>query len=199
MSKTKVITSLVAILVILVGAGLYVSFTPKLFDKPVATSASIGGDFTLVDHHGKIVTQDDYKGIKKIIFFGFTNCPAVCPTELYNIATSMEEIGAENAKKFQVLFVSIDPEYDTPERMKEYVTAFDDRFIGLVGDVAQTSKIAKAFRIYYAKVPVKDSELGYTMDHSAYTYIMDENNNYLAHMSPNSEIEDMVKILKKFL
>lgn len=200
MSRTKLISALVALLVLLLGAGFYIISQKNAVSQGyTTTSALIGGDFTLLDHDGKTVTQDTYKGKKKLIFFGFTNCPAVCPTELYNIASTLDELGEEAAKNIQVLFVSIDPETDTPELMKEYVTAFHDDFIGLTGSVEQIAKVAKAYRIYYAKIPEEDSEIGYTMDHSAYSYFMDENNQYLTHLSPNSAIEEMTKALREFL
>lgn len=199
MSRTKLISGLIAALLLLIGGGVYLYINqPKGYEQ-ASTGALIGGDFTLVDHNGKTVTQDDYNGKKKLVFFGFTNCPAVCPTELYNISAALDELGADKAKNLQVLFISIDPEQDTPERMKEYVTAFHDDFIGLTGSVKQVSKAAKAYRIYYAKIPEEDSEIGYTMDHSAYTYLMDEENQYLTHLAPNSEIADMVAKIKEYL
>ncbi|MBL1419359.1 MAG: SCO family protein [Alphaproteobacteria bacterium] len=200
MSSTKLISALVALIIILIGAGIYVynDKSAATYDQ-VSTSALIGGDFALTDHNGQAVTQADYAGTKKLVFFGFTNCPAVCPTELYNISATLDELGAEDAKKLQVLFISIDPETDTPELMKEYVEAFHDDFIGLTGTVAQVAKAAKAYRVYYAKIPEEDSEMGYTMDHSAYSYLMDEDNKYLTHLPPNSQIEDMVAKIKEFL
>lgn len=199
MSRTRLISALVLILLILAGAATYIYLQKPQPLAPISAAALIGGDFSLIDHDGKPVTQDDYKGIKKLVFFGFTNCPAVCPTELYNISATLDELGVEKANKLQVLFISIDPEQDTPERMKEYVTAFHDDFIGLTGSVEQVAKAAKAFRIYYAKIPEEDSEIGYTMDHSAYTYLMDENNIYITHLPPNSQIEDMVNIISEHL
>ncbi|PCI87945.1 MAG: SCO family protein [Hyphomicrobiales bacterium] len=200
MSSTKLISALVALIIILIGAGIYIYNDKSAATYgQVSTSALIGGDFSLTDHNGKAVTQADYEGIKKLIFFGFTNCPAVCPTELYNISATLDELGVEDAKKLQVLFISIDPETDTPELMKEYVEAFHDDFIGLTGTVEQVAKAAKAYRVYYAKIPEEDSEMGYTMDHSAYSYLMDEDNKYLTHLPPNSQIEDMVAKIKEFL
>lgn len=199
MSRTKLISALLALLILLIGAGAYVYMNQLKPLKVATTESLIGGDFSLIDHNGKAVTQDDYKGVKKLVFFGFTNCPAVCPTELYNISAALDEFDPEVAKKLQVLFISIDPEQDTPELMKEYVLAFHDDFIGLTGSVEQIAKAAKAYRIYYAKIPEEDSELGYTMDHSAYTYLMDENNKYLTHLPPNSVIEDMVKKIREYL
>lgn len=199
MSRPRLITALIAILILLVGAVIYVyNDKPQQFEQ-ATTATLIGGDFALIDHNGKAITQDDYKGKKTLVFFGFTNCPAVCPTELFNIASAFDELGAEATKNLQVLFISIDPEQDTPEMMKEYVGAFHDDFMGLTGSVEQVASAAKAFRVYYAKIPEEDSETGYTMDHSAYTYLMDENNQYLTHLPPNSEIEDMVVKIKEFL
>lgn len=199
MSQNKLIAILSGLIIILSAAGIYIYLTMPnsgTANPPATTASLIGGDFEMIDHNGKTVTQNTYKGNKKLIFFGFTNCPAVCPTELSNLTMALEQIDAKKAKQVTVLFVSIDPDYDTPELMKEYVEAFHDDFIGLSGSVAQVAKMTKAFRVYYAKVPDAESDIGYTMDHSAYTYLMDENNVYIKHLSPNSSVEEMVAFLK---
>ncbi|MCJ8323769.1 MAG: SCO family protein [Rhizobiales bacterium] len=199
MLKSRLIIFLITFIILLIGAGVYVYVNQPKTLVQATTSSLIGGDFTMVDHNGNTVTQDDYKGKKSLVFFGFTNCPAVCPTELYNLASALDEIGPEVAKNINVIFVSIDPEQDTPARMKEYVSAFHEDFIGLTGSVEQVATMAKAFRVYYLKVPLEDSEAGYTMDHSAYTYLMDEDGQFLTHLSANNEINDIVAKIRDFM
>jgi len=120
-----------------------------------------GTDFTLSANRGKVV----------VIFFGFAQCPDVCPTTLSELAAVARELG-KDADRMQVLFVTVDPERDTPEVLRQYVPSFDPRFLGLYGDAEATARAAKAFKIFYQKQPLKDSTT-YSVDHSAGTYILD--------------------------
>ena len=151
-------------------------------DKPAApkfqltdvTGASFGKALALTDHTGKPRTLDDFKGKVVVIFFGFTQCPDVCPTTLGEMAKVVKELGADGAK-VQVLFVSVDPERDTRELLKQYVTAFHPSFIGLVGDAEATTRTAKEFKVYVQKQPpAKGKGGGYSVDHSAGTFILDQ-------------------------
>jgi len=128
-------------------------------------------DFTLTDHHGKLRTLSDFKGKAVVVFFGYTHCPDVCPTTMAEMATVMRQLGPL-ADRVQVLFVSVDPERDTPELLSKYVPSFDPRFLGLVGDQAATEKIAKEFRTFYQKVPGKEPG-SYAVDHTAGSYVFD--------------------------
>ena len=133
------------------------------------TGASFGRDFRLADEDGRMRTLQDFRGRVVLIFFGFTQCPDVCPTALARAADVMRRLGAD-AERLQVIFVTIDPERDTPAMLREYTRAFHPSFLGLSADLATTAAVAKDFRIFYQKVPTGGS---YTMDHTAITYAFD--------------------------
>ena len=144
--------------------------TPKFKGSDV-TGSAFGRDFALVDADGKPRTLADYRGKAVVLFFGYTQCPDVCPTTLSMLAGAMKALGAD-ADRVQVLFVTVDPERDTAELLRQYVPAFDPRFVGLRGDAAQTEAVAKEFRIIYQKVPGATPET-YTVDHSAGLFLFD--------------------------
>lgn len=141
---------------------------PGLVRLPPGTE--LGGPFSLVDHDGRAVTDSSYAGKFMLIFFGFTHCPDVCPTELSIMATALDDLGTD-AERVQPLLVSIDPARDTPAALKQYVASFHPRIIGLTGSDDQVAAAAKAFRVYYAKGPAA-ADGGYNMDHTAFTYLM---------------------------
>lgn len=129
----------------------------------------LGGPFTLVDHTGRTVTQADFGGKLKLIYFGYTYCPDVCPTELSTIAAVMDRLGPD-AERVQPLFISIDPARDTVPHMAGYVALFHPRLIGLTGTAEQVAAAARAYRVYYAKAP-NGGETDYLMDHSSFVYL----------------------------
>jgi len=135
------------------------------------TGASFGKDFALTDHNGQRRTLADFKGRVVTLFFGFTHCPDVCPTTLGEMAVVMKELGRD-ADRLQVLFVTVDPERDTAEVLKRYVPAFHPSFLGLTGSADDIARTAKEFKIFYQKQPLPGGG-GYSMDHSAGTYILD--------------------------
>ena len=139
------------------------------FHSTVVTGVDFGRDFALTDTEGKSRALADFRGKAVMIFFGFTQCPAVCPTALLNAAEVRRALGAD-AQRVQVLFITLDPERDTPDVLRQYVKAFDADFIGLSADIAGTKKVAQDFRVFFQKVPTGDS---YTIDHSALTYVYD--------------------------
>lgn len=141
-------------------------------------SIDIGGEFTLVNQDGEEVTQDDFKDTYKLIFFGFTYCPAVCPTELQKMKLVMEELGPL-ADKFTPIFISVDPERDTVQVVKDYVTQFHPKMVGLTGSEEQIEEVKKAYRVYASKVE-NDMMDGYMIDHSSFMYFMDKGNKMLA-------------------
>jgi protein SCO1 len=143
---------------------------PK-FQASDVTGASFGRDFALTDHNGKQRTLADFRGKAVVVFFGYTQCPDVCPTTLAALAEAMKGLGPD-ADRVQVLFVTVDPERDTRELLAQYVPAFDRRFLGLFGDADATARVAKEFKIVYQKQP-GTSAGSYTMDHSAGTYVFD--------------------------
>ena len=135
------------------------------------TGADYGKELSLTDHTGKPRTLADFRGKIVVLFFGYTRCPDVCPTTLSEMKMILDKLG-EDRKKIQVLFVTIDPERDTPELLAKYVPAFDPDFLGLYGDEAATMKAAKEFKVFFQKVPGKTPD-SYTMDHTAASYIID--------------------------
>jgi protein SCO1/2 len=143
---------------------------PK-FQSSDVTGASFGRDFALTDHTGKAVTLADYRGKAVVLFFGYTQCPDVCPTTLSELAAVMKTLGPD-ADRVQVLFATVDPERDTAELLSQYVPAFDPRFVGLRGDAAATERTAKEFKVIYQKQPGRTAG-SYTVDHSAGTFIFD--------------------------
>ncbi|VFR36837.1 Cytochrome oxidase biogenesis protein Sco1/SenC/PrrC, putative copper metallochaperone [plant metagenome] len=133
------------------------------------TGQKLGETFTLTDTHGQTRTIADFQGKPLLVFFGFTQCPDVCPTALLRAAEVKRMLG-EDGERLQVAFITVDPERDTPEVLQAYVTAFDSSFIGLYGTLKQTEQTMRDFKGYYAKVPTGDS---YTMDHTALSYVYD--------------------------
>jgi len=143
---------------------------------PPAAKAEIGGPFTLVDHHGMAVTDRDYVGKPTLIFFGFTFCPDVCPTTLLELSNRLQELKSD-ADRLNVLFITVDPERDTPQRLALYLSSFDRRIIGLSGTRDNIAAIINAYQVYAAKVRLEDG--GYTMDHTATIYMMDRKGKYV--------------------
>ena len=141
---------------------------PK-FQSTDITGAPYGKALQLADAQGKLRRLEDFRGKAVVLFFGFTRCPDVCPTTLAEIAGAVQSLGPD-AARVQVLFVTVDPERDTPQALREYVGAFDPRFIALRGDEAATQRVAKEFKIYYEKRKQGES---YTIDHSAQAYVLD--------------------------
>ncbi|NHZ62116.1 redoxin domain-containing protein [Massilia sp. CCM 8694] len=146
---------------------------PPGFQNTDLTGLDYARDFALTDHNGKPRTLADFKGKVVVMFFGFTQCPDVCPTTMAEMAAVMKELGPD-ADKVQVLFVTIDPARDTQALLAQYVPAFDPRFLGLYGDAEATAKVAKEFKVFYAKVNGK-TEGSYSMDHTAASYVFDRN------------------------
>lgn len=141
------------------------------FKNTDITGADYGKDFTLTDHTGKTRTLADFRGKIVVVFFGYTHCPDVCPTTLAELKVAKEQLG-KDGKRVQVLFVTLDPERDTPQLLASYAPAFDPSFLGLYGDAAATARVAKEFKVFYQKVPGKTPD-SYTVDHTAGSYVFD--------------------------
>jgi len=181
--KRLIIVGLAALLAVLIVAGVMLWLQPRPAailsqgGAPLApglvrlpSGTELGGPFQLVDHNGQSVTDEAYAGKFMLIFFGFTHCPDVCPTELSAMATALDDLGPL-AEQVQPLLVSIDPARDGPAALRDYVAAFHPRILGLTGSDEQIAAAAKAYRVYYAKGPV-DAEGNYAMDHTAFVYLM---------------------------
>lgn len=146
--------------------------------------AMIKSKFTLTDHHGRIVTEKNFKGQWQLVFFGFTFCPDVCPTTL-SVMAQVLDLLEDDAKSLAPLFITVDPERDTPEVMAEYVEAFHPRIVGLTGTPEQIKQAAKSFRVFYGKTEKADAPGGYVMGHSGYMYLMTPEGTYDAVFSEN--------------
>jgi protein SCO1 len=145
-------------------------------DKPSFRNTDITGaefarEFSLTDHNGTRRTLADFKGKAVVVFFGFTQCPDVCPTTLAEMSEVTQQLG-EDSKRLQVLFITVDPERDTAALLKQYVPAFNANFLGLTGTVEEVTKVAKEFKVFFQKQPTKTPG-GYTMDHTANSYVFD--------------------------
>jgi protein SCO1 len=159
-------------------------------------AAAIGGPFRLIDQDGQPFSDRDLKGKTFLVFFGFTHCPDVCPTTLFEISEVMRKLGPE-ADRTAALFISVDPERDTPEAMKDYLSSFDPHLRGLTGDAASLAAVAKAYRVYYKKVPLDGGD--YTMDHTAIVYLMDKEGRFVSPFNMKRTVEVAAADLRKHL
>ena len=164
--------------------------------RHVAEPAAIGGPFQLTDQSGQTVTEKDLQGRPTLIFFGFTHCPDVCPTALFEMSEIMRKLGSD-ADRTAALFVTVDPERDTPASMKDYLASFDPHIRGLTGDPAALAAVAKAYRVYYKKVPLDGGD--YTMDHTAIVYLMDKDGRFISPFNMKRTADVAAADLKKYL
>lgn len=159
---------------------------------------TIGGPFTLTDHNGKRVTEQDLRGKPTIIYFGFAYCPDVCPTSLLLMQTGVDQLGPRASSKVNLVFITVDPERDTPAALKDYVAQFGPTMVGLTGTQEQIAAAAKAFRVYYQKVPGKGGA-PYLMDHSSIFYLMDDKFRFVKHFTHQAKAEDIAAAIKPLL
>jgi protein SCO1/2 len=169
----------------------YITLVPK-----GGSTVSIGGPFALTGPDGKTITDRDLRGKPYLVFFGFTHCPDVCPTKLFQLSEALRAMG-DKGRDLRALFISVDPERDTPEAMKSYVASFDDRIIGLTGDRAAIDKVVRDFRAYARKVPTKDGD--YTMEHTALVYLMGKDGGFVGPLNldrpPQEAAQDLLRRL----
>ncbi len=185
---------LFVIVLFLAGFAVAYSFVSKPGIPAAGGKALIGGAFSLVDTNGKRVTAQDFRGKLMLVFFGYTHCPDVCPTGLQNLAEVLDKLGPV-ANQVTPVFISVDPERDTPAALSGYVKNFSPRIAGLTGTPDEVASAAKAYRVYYRKA---DGGAGdYTVDHSAFVYLMDRDGNYITHFVFNTSADVMVEEIKK--
>src|SRR5713226_8058279 len=183
-------------------AGLVLCFGVALMlsgrlSAPVAQQiAAIGGPFKLTDQNGRTVSDQDLKGRPFLVFFGFTHCPDVCPTTLFDVSEVMRSLGPD-ADRTAALFITVDPERDTPAKLKDYLASFDPHVRGLTGDAATLAAVAKAYRVYYKKVPLDGGD--YTMDHTAIVYLMDKEGRFVSPFNMKRTAEVAADDLRKHL
>jgi protein SCO1/2 len=182
-------------------AGL-VLFTTVVFiftgksPAPIAMPSAVGGAFKLVDQNAKPITDQDLKGHPFLVFFGFTHCPDVCPTTLFEVSEILRALGPEG-KDARALFVTVDPERDTPEKLKDYLSSFDPRIIGVTGDEAAIVATERAYRVYAKKVPTDGG--GYTMDHTAIVYLMNKDGKFVSPFNIKRPPDVAAADLRKYL
>ena len=158
--------------------------------------AAVGGPFRLEDQNGATVTDADMKGRPFLVFFGFTHCPDICPTTLFDMSQVMKALGPD-ADKIGALFITVDPQRDTPAVIKDYLSNFDPHLRGLTGDQASIDAAVKAYRVYAKKVPLDNGD--YTMDHTAIVYLMDKNGRFVAPFSTKAAPEAEAAELRRYL
>lgn len=169
--KTGIWAAIAALFLLVVGF-LGWQYAVQGTDQSLTAGMKLGTGFSLVDHNGAPITQAAFAGKPTLLYFGFTRCPEVCPTTLYEMAGWLDALG-EEGRDLQAFFISVDPERDTPEIMKGYSEAFTDRVVGITGDPDEVAKVVAAWHVYAAKVPTDDGD--YTMDHTASVFLIDRN------------------------
>ena len=184
---------------VIMGAGVLLALAHRDTPRGAAgtlLASAIGGSFRLVDQNGKTVTDADLKGKWSLVYFGYTHCPDACPTALNDIAIALDQLGPKR-EAVRSVFITVDPERDTPEVLKAYVTSFDAAILALSGSPEEIARAAKAYRVYYAKHPEPGGD--YSMDHSSVIYVMDPEGRFTASFTHQSTPEEIADRLKKLL
>lgn len=186
-----------AIGIISIAAGLaLLGITPgNVNPGSLPLAASIGGPFNLQSADGKRVSEKDLAGKPFAVFFGFTNCPDVCPTTMLELSNRMRELGAD-ADKMRIVFITVDPERDTPDYLKTYVANFDPRIIALTGTAEEIADVARKYRAVYRKVPTSS---GYTMDHTATVFLMDKAGKFAGTLAYQEAADTQLAKLKRLV
>lgn len=180
---------------VFLGALWYV--TGNFGASSVSTASAVGGPFKLVDQNNKPITDQDFKGRPWLVFFGYTHCPDVCPTTLFEVSEMFRAMG-KDADRTAALFITVDPERDTPAVMKDYLSSFDPRLMAATGDRASIEAAEKAYRVYAKKIPTGKGD-DYTMDHTAMVYLMDKQGRFIAPFNLKRTPEEAAADLKKYL
>lgn len=193
------IVRIVIFLFIGLGIGSLISYTQVKKEDDQKTNMvmveNFAGPFTLIDQNNKQVTEKDFNGQWRLIYFGFTYCPAICPTELQKIASALNELGPIG-EQITPIFISVDPERDTVDVMRQYVELFHPRLIGLTGTVAQVDEAKKSYKIYSAKVK-DDTMTEYTVDHSSFIYLINPDNDLIRIFKTDDPAEEIIKFTRK--
>ena len=164
----------------------------------VVGQALIGGPFTLTDHTGKRVTDQDFRGRTTLVLFGFTFCPDICPSALQVMSAALDRLGPK-ADRFVPILVTVDPERDTPMQLASYVQSFHPRLVGLTGTPAEIDAVVKAYRVYVRKVADPKSTAGYSIDHTSLIYVMGPDGAYVTHFAHTTNADAMAERLAKLL
>ena len=162
----------------------------------VTGGALVGGPFTLTDQNGRRVGDGAFRGKLMLIYFGYTFCPDVCPTELLDMSQAIDALG-KDGDGVQPIFITVDPARDTPAALKEFLVNFHPSMLGLTGTVEEVQAVAKAYRVYFAKASGKERD--YLVDHTSIVYLMDRQGRYLTHFTANVRGDQMAAAIRKFL
>jgi len=192
-SRFQLIFAALALLAALVLAGTAYYYSSRIQTATGTGTALVGGPFTLTDQDGRKVTEKDFLGKYMLVFFGYTYCPDICPTELQVMSAALDSMGAK-ADVIQPVFVSVDPERDTPELLKQYVGNFHPRLIGLTGTPDEIASVAKTYRVFFSKVENSAPDT-YLMDHSTIIYLMDPQGRFLKHFTYTNDAPGLAKAL----
>lgn len=185
--------------VLVIAAGVLLALALRETPRGAAGTAlasAIGGPFQLIDQNGKPFSDADLKGRWHLIFFGYTHCPDACPTALNEISLALDRLGMKR-DEVGVVFITVDPERDTPDALKSYVQSFDAPIVALTGSPEAVAQAAKAYRVFYAKHPRADGD--YDMDHSAVIYVMNPEGRFTATFTPDSSADAIVQRLQKLI
>ena len=168
----------------------------RLMDDLMWNRGPIGGPFALIDQAGKPRTDEDFRGKLLLIYFGYSYCPDVCPTDLQQVGLAVDQLGAAGGA-VQPIFITLDPERDTAAHLAEYVPLFHSRLIGLTGSTEQIRRVASAYKVYYAKYPPGSPD--YVIDHSSFIYLVDENGKYIGFFPSGTTANRMIEIIRQHL
>jgi protein SCO1 len=164
--------------------------------SPIALPSAVGGPFELTDQNAQPITDKDLKGRPFLVFFGFTHCPDVCPTTLFEVSEILRALGPDS-DRMRALFITVDPERDTPEKLKDYLSSFDPHLVGVTGDPAAVAAVVKSYRVYAKKVPLDGGN--YTMDHTAIVYLMDKEGRFVVPFNIKRRPEEAAADLRRYL
>jgi protein SCO1/2 len=198
-SRQKLIFALVILVIAAITGFGALWFTRGLPQGPIGSgTALVGGPFTLTNQDGKRVTDQDFRGKYMLIFFGYTYCPDVCPSELQVMSAALDQMGPE-ADKIQPIFITIDPARDTPDTLKIYVSNFSPRMVGLTGSGEDIAAVAKAYRIYYAKANGQENQKDYLMDHTTNLSLMGPDGKFVKHFTYGTDAKALAEALRQFI
>ena len=196
----RVLLLALAVLIAVTGAAAHVTSqrsAAELKDVLKFNREKIGGPFTLIDQNGRKRSDNEFRGKLMLVYFGYTTCPDICPTDLQQIGAAIDSLG-KAGDAVQPVFITLDPARDTTKRLAAYVPPFHPRLIGLRGSDAAVHKAADAYRVFYKKVPI-DKAGDYGIEHAAFTYLMDRNGKYLGYFPPGTSAARMAEVLRPHL
>jgi cytochrome oxidase Cu insertion factor (SCO1/SenC/PrrC family) len=193
----RALTAFLLAVLVICGILLYRLWFDRMSPAITSGAALVGGPFELTDQDGKKVTNQTYKGKLMLIYFGFTYCPDACPTALGVMSAALDKLDVA-AERVVPILITVDPERDTPQILKDYVSNFHPRMVGLTGTPEQIAQVAKAYRVFYQKAPGATGE-DYLMDHTLLIYLMDGEGHYISHFGPDAKPEQIADEIREHL